>query len=59
MAMSVVSPLMMTLLTRARPKWLPRLVENTVSKLSHVTWVGHGVVSKVNCRSRNAVTPIQ
>ncbi len=45
MAIRVVNPLMMTLLTSACPKWLPRLVENTVSKLSHVTWVGHGVVS--------------
>ena len=47
------------LLSSAWPKWLPSEVSNAVLKLSSVTWVGHGVVSKVKPTSRNAVTTIQ
>src|SRR6266516_275038 len=50
---------MIRLFTRDRPKWLPRLVSKAVRKLLRVTWVGHGVVSKVYPTSRNAVTTIQ
>ena len=46
-AMAVVARPMTRLLTSAWPKWLPRLVLKAVRKLSRVTWVGQGVVSKV------------
>ena len=45
--MAVVTTPMITLLTRAWPKWLPVEVENAARKFSMVTWVGHGVVSNV------------
>ncbi|SLH92526.1 Uncharacterised protein [Mycobacteroides abscessus subsp. abscessus] len=38
---------MSTLLSSARPKLLPRVVSKALRKFSNVTWVGHGVLSKV------------
>ena len=58
-ANSVTTTPMPTLLSSARPKWLPRFVLNAVLKLSNVTWVGHGDVSNVKPTLRKAVTTIQ
>jgi hypothetical protein len=46
-AISVVAPPTIRLLPTARRKLLPFAVDNAFSKFSHVTCVGHGVVSKV------------
>jgi hypothetical protein len=46
-AKAVTTTPMPTLLSSARPKWLPRSVLNAVLKLSSVTCVGQKLVSKV------------